>query len=163
MLCIMNNFSEEDVNILMSQTNISREVAKKLLIKYNGEIVDIILKLQTTDFDIENIDNEDSQELKYNEEEEITEDFEVLLGNQKEHKKYREIIDSKDLIYDKIKKDKDRKKQKEKEKEEKRKDRERRKNMGLEVSDSEEEEEKFSAEDIYYMSKKNNFNSFRIL
>jgi hypothetical protein len=162
----MNNFSEEDVNILIDQTNISREVAKKLLIKYNGDIVDIILKFQTSDFDIENIDsinNEESKELKYNEDEEITDDFEVSLGDQKEHKKYREIIDSKDLIYDKIKKEKDKKKQKEKGKEEKRRDRERRQNLGLEVSDSEEEEEKFSAEDIYYMSKKHNFNSFRIL
>lgn len=160
----MNNFSEEDVNILMEQTSISREDAKKLLIKYDGDVVDIIVKLQLGDLDIKNLINIDnSKELKYNMDEEITDDFEVLLGDQIEHKKYREIVDSKDIIYDKIKKDKDKKKQKEKEKEDKKLDRERRKNMGLDVSDSEEEEEKFSAEDIYYMSKKNNFNSFRIL
>ena len=160
----MNNFSEEDVNILMEQTSISREDAKKLLIKYDGDVVDIIVKLQLGDLDIKNLINIDnSKELKYNMDEEITDDFEVLLGDQIEHKKYREIVDSKDIIYDKIKKDKDNKKQKEKEKEDKKLDRERRKNMGLDVSDSEEEEEKFSAEDIYYMSKKNNFNSFRIL
>ena len=160
----MNNFSEEDVNILMEQTSISREDAKKLLIKYDGDVVDIIFKIQLGNLDIKNLINIDnSKELKYNEDEEITDDFEVLLGDQTEHKKYREIVDSKDIIYDKIKKDKDKKKKKEKEKEDKKLDRERRKNMGLEVSDSEEEEEKFSAEDIYYMSKKNNFNSFRIL
>ena len=47
--------------------------------------------------------------IKYNQDEEITDEFDVKLGNQKDHKKYREIVDSKDTIYNEQKKMKKRK------------------------------------------------------
>ena len=128
----MYNISDEDINILIKQYQIEKNIAKELLIINDGDIVNAIVMFESKDFDLDKIKKEKQ---KYIEEE--TDNFDVSTSSQENRKKYREIVDSKDIIYEKNKnKDKD-------------KDKENKNNLSL--------------EDLYFLKKKNNFNSIKII
>lgn len=89
----------EDIEILCSQTNISKDEAKKILKHNKGDIVKSII-------DIEN------NKIIYDKKNEIKNDDiekDVDTSNKDNLKEYREIVDEKDKIYQKIKEDKEKK------------------------------------------------------
>ena len=51
----MNNITDEDVLILMKQSNITKKKAQELLILNDGDLVDSLYMLQTDEFDLEKI------------------------------------------------------------------------------------------------------------
>lgn len=136
----MENITDEDINILMAQGNISKNEAKELLSLNDGNLVDSIVTIQTGNFDLEKLKKEKNEYV-----EEETDDFLVDTSKQENLTKYREIVDSKDVIYNRKKQEKE--------------DRERRIKEG-----KEEEETNFSIEEIYKLRRGNNtFNSIRVL
>ena len=136
----MVNITDEDINILSSQGNVDRSLASELLTLNDGDIVESLVMLQTKDFDIEKIKK---QKQEFQEEE--TDDFDVDTSNQKNLTRYREIVDSKDEIYNQKKKEKEEREQRIKE-------------------GKEEEETNFSIEDLYKLKRgKNTFNSIQVL
>lgn len=136
----MENITDEDINILMAQGNISKNDARELLSLNDGNLVDSIVTIQTGDFDLEKLRKEKNEYV-----EEETEDFLVDTSKQENLTKYREIVDSKDVIYNRKKQEKE--------------DRERRIKEG-----KEEEKTNFSVEEIYKLRRGNNtFNSIRVL
>ena len=136
----MENITDEDFNILMAQGNISKNEAKELLSLNDGNLVDSIVTIQTGNFDLEKLKKEKNEYV-----EEETDDFLVDTSKQENLTKYREIVDSKDVIYNRKKQEKE--------------DRERRIKEG-----KEEEETNFSIEEIYKLRRGNNtFNSIRVL
>ena len=144
----MVNITEEDIDILIIQTNIPREQAKQILIANNGDLVDTIIKIQNNEIDLENIEQYEKDKRKYDENNDISNSFDVDVTNKDELKKYREIVDSKDEIYAEIKKKKEEKEKKALE------------NSGK----SENNTTDFSAEELYYIKKKTSkFNSIRVL
>ena len=150
----MSNISDEDVNILMSQANIDKKKARKILIVNNGDLVDSICKIESGEIDLENIDKFKEEINKVVEEETL--DFEVDTSKPENLVKYREIIDSKDVIYN-------RKKEEKQKREEKAKEIEERRARGEEVEDEDEKPE-FSIEELYNLKRGNNtFNSIRVL
>ena len=114
----MSNISDEDVNILMSQANIDKKKARKVLIINNGDLVDSICKIESGEIDLENIEKYKEEINKVEEEE--TQDFEVDTSNPENLVKYREIVDSKDVIYNRKKEEKQKREEKAKEIEERR-------------------------------------------
>ena len=46
---------EQDLEILIQQTDIDKELAKKILLKYNGDIVNCIIDIQNTELIIKHI------------------------------------------------------------------------------------------------------------
>ena len=136
----MSNISDDDVNILMSQAGLKKETARKVLILKNGNLVESIVALETGEIDINNLT---AAEEKANQlVEEQTDDFDVDTTKQENLVKYREIVDSKDTIYN----------QKKQEKEEK------------EKNGGKDEKANFSIEELYKLKRgKNTFNSIRVL
>ena len=133
----MSEITDEDIKILMLQGNISKNIAKELLILNNGELVESLVQLQSENFDL----NELKKKVEIDEE---PDDFLVDTSKQENLTKYREIVDSKDVIYNQKKK----KKKKWKEKKE-----------GLI-----DEEINFSIEDLYKLKRgKNTFNTIQVL
>ncbi len=150
----MSNISDEDVNILMSQANIDKKKARKILIVNNGDLVDSICKIESGEIDLENIDKFKEEINKVVEEETL--DFEVDTSKPENLVKYREIIDSKDVIYNRKKEEKQKREERAKEIQEKRL-------RGEEVEDEDEKPE-FSIEELYNLKRGNNtFNSIRVL
>ena len=96
--------TEEDIEILMSQTNINRDLAKELLIKNKGDIVECIVKLEKN----ENVESETQENTNDDKVEE-----EVKL-DQKNLRDYRKIVDNKDVIYNKKSEEKEERKRKQK-------------------------------------------------
>ena len=136
----MENITDDDINILMAQGNISKNDARELLSLNDGNLVDSIVTIQTGNFDLEKLKKEKNEYV-----EEETDDFLVDTSKQENLTKYREIVDSKDVIYNRKKQEKE--------------DRERRIKEG-----KEEEETNFSIEEIYKLRRGNNtFNSIRVL
>ena len=135
----MENITDGDINILVAQGNITKKDAKELLVLNNGDLVESIVTVQMGDFDLEKLRKEKNEYV-----EEETDDFTVDTSKQENLTKYREIVDSKDIIYN-------RKKQ-EKEEKEKR------------IKEGKEEETNFSIEELYKLKRGNNtFNSIRVL
>lgn len=136
----MSNITDEDVNILMSQAGLKKEIAREVLILKNGDLVESIVALETGEIDIDNLEaaREKANQLV----EEQTDDFDVDTTKQENLVKYREIVDSKDVIYN----------QKKIEKEEK------------EKNGGKDEKASFSIEELYKLKRgKNTFNSIRVL
>ena len=80
--------TNEDIDILVSQTNISEDLAKKLLKKHKGDIVSSIIAFETGEED-------NNSELEEKEDNEEIIDVKI----QKNLTNYREIVDEKDTIY----------------------------------------------------------------
>ena len=136
----MESITDEDINILMAQGNISKNEARELLSLNDGNLVDSIITIQSENFDLEKL-----RQMKNEYVEEETEDFLVDTSKQKNLTKYREIVDSKDVIYNRKKQEKE--------------EREKRVKEG-----KEEEVTKFSVEELYKLKRGNNtFNSIRVL
>ena len=87
--------TNEDLDILISQTNISKETAKKLLRKHKGDIVSSIIDFESGIEEKISIEEKDDNE-------EI-----VDVKNLKNLAEYREIVDEKDTIYQKKQDDKE--------------------------------------------------------
>ena len=89
----------EDIEILCSQTNISKDEAKKILKHNKGDIVKSIIDIENNKIIYDNkneIKNDDIEK-------------DVDTSNKDNLKEYREIVDEKDKIYQKIKEDKEKK------------------------------------------------------
>tara|TARA_B100000795_G_scaffold100424_1_gene73879 strand:+ start:491 stop:895 length:405 start_codon:yes stop_codon:yes gene_type:complete len=134
----MSNITDEDVSILMNQSSITKNQARELLIINEGDLINSLFMLQTNEIDINNL-----KELKKKKNEVIeqeTDDFIVNTSNQDNLKKYREIVDDKDSIYDIKQKQKEDKKKNSKEK------------------------PNFSIEELYSIKRANStFNSIKVL
>lgn len=144
--------TDEDINILTEQGNISREKAKHLLKKNYGDIVECLLELEND----KNINNSLKQKPITKETKEIKDikEDETVILNTENINKYREIIQEKDKIYEEISN--------------KKKERERKKQLREEAIKNGEsvenfEEKKLTNEDIYKLQMKGNFTSIRIL
>tara|TARA_B100000767_G_C19707403_1_gene511182 strand:- start:578 stop:952 length:375 start_codon:yes stop_codon:yes gene_type:complete len=124
----MYNISNDDLNILIKQYQIEKHIAKELLILNNGDIVNSIVMFESKDFNLNKIKEEKQ---KYIEEE--TDNFDVSTSSQENRKRYRDIVDSKDVIYEKNKENKNKNKN----------------NLSL--------------EDLYFLKRKTNFNSIKII
>lgn len=79
--------TNEDIDILVSQTNISKDLAKKLLKKHKGDIVSSIIAFESGEEEKISIEEKDDNE-------EI-----IDVKVQKNLTNYREIVDEKDTIY----------------------------------------------------------------
>ena len=135
----MSNITDEDINILKNQGNISLKDASELLILNKGDLIKSLIQVQSENFDLNLIKN---KEVEYDEE---TDDFIVDTSKQDNLVKYREIVDSKDEIYNKKKREKEEKERKIKE--------------GIV-----EEETNFSQEELYKLKRGNNkFNVIHVL
>ena len=140
---------EQDLEILIEQTDIDKELAKKLLLKYDGDIVNCIINVQNTENPYDLIKETNYE---YNEEDDIDETEVEVKMNKENLEEYRKIVDNKDVIYNKIKEEKEEKKKKNKEKQEK-----------LEKGEKIEEETPLNNEEVYYSLKKKNFTSIKVL
>ena len=136
----MTSITDEDVDILMKQCSITKEKAREILIFNEGNIVESIIMINTDKIDLNNLQNDKKVVV-----EEETDDFLVDSSKQENIKKYRDIVDSKDIVYN----------QKQKEKEEK----ELLKSNGQDI-----QKPTLSIEELYYLERgKGSFNSIRVL
>ena len=140
--------TEEDIEILMSQTNINRNLAKELLIKNKGDIVECIVKLEKNEINNENKESEIQENTNDDKVEE-----EVRL-DQKNLRDYRKIVDNKDFIYNKKSEEKEERKRKQKLIQE-------RQEKGESIDDL--VEKHLSTEELYYLKNKGNLTSIRVL
>ena len=148
----MSNITDEDVSILMNQCGIQKEQAREVLLLNEGDLVKSIIELESNQINLENLEEVKKERNKVKEEQTL--DFEVDTSNQENLVRYREIVDSKDEIYNRNKVEKEKREQKQKENEEKRA-------KGEKV---EEERPEFSAEELYAIKRgTNSFNSIRVL
>ena len=148
----MSNITDADVSILMNQCGINKQHAREVLLLNKGDLVKSIIELESGEINLEKLDEIKKERNKVEEEETL--DFEVDTSKQENLVKYREIVDSKDEIYNKNKIEKEKREQKQKENEERRA-------RGEEV---EEEKPEFSAEELYAIKRgTNSFNSIRVL
>ena len=135
----------EDLEIFIHQTGLNKELAKKILLKNNGDVVKSII-------DVNNCENP-SDLLKVEEQyDEKNDTNEEVSLDKKSLENYRDIVDSKDEIYNIIKEEKEEKKRKQKENEEK-----------LKRGEKIEEETPLNNEEVYYSFKKNNFTRVKVL
>lgn len=144
-----NQISEEDIKILIEQTGIEREIAKKILKDNKGDIVECIIKIETTDI-IEKY-NSDTKDIDIEDDDKV--DDEVILSREN-LKIYREIVDEKDIIYTKKADEKEEKKRKQKLIHEKQEN-------GESIDDL--VEKKISSEELYFLRNKGNLTSIQIL
>jgi hypothetical protein len=92
--------TNEDIEIICSQTSITKEEAKNILKSNKGDIVKSIIDIESNNFDLKK--EEDKEEDKNDNIEP-----EVDLNNPNKLKEYREIVDEKDIIYQKKKDEKE--------------------------------------------------------
>ena len=146
--------SEEDIQILIDQGNITREIAKKLIVFKGGDLVESILEIEkhSNTQELEKYMEEEYKEVKQKKYDEV--EKEVDVSNRDNLSEYRNIIDEKDTIYNYKSEQKEKQKKKNKLIEERRE-------KGESVDDL--LQEKLSNEDIYYSGKKGNFNNIRVL
>ena len=148
----MSNITDEDVSILMNQCGIKKEQAREVLLLNGGDLVKSIIELESGEINLENLEEIKNERNKI--EEEDTEDFEVDTSKQENLVRYREIVDSKDEIYNKNKIAREKRDIEKREREEKIA-------RGEKV---EEERPEFSAEELYAIKRgTNSFNSIRVL
>ena len=141
---------EEDIDILISQTGIDRDLAKQLLIYKNGDLVESILEIEK--IGIDNISDLESKIREYKREH-YDDDAEGEVDTTKIDNlvKYRNIVDNKDTIYRQRKENNEKKKQQMLERQQ--------------ALDNNEpiEETKMCNESIYYSTRKNNINNIKVL
>ena len=138
---------EEDIQILIEQTELPRDLAKKLLIFKKGDIVESILeyeKLGSSDKLNKFLLEEQKKIYHQNDEKEKP----IDVSQRENLELYREIVDEKDTIYNTKKKENDEKKKKLQEAQER----------GEAI-----EETPLSNEDIYYSTRKENINNIKVL
>lgn len=138
---------EEDIQILIDQTELPRDLAKKLLIFNKGDVVESILeyeKLGSSDKLNKFLQEEQKKIYHQNDEQEKP----IDVSQRENLELYREIVDEKDTIYNNKKKDNDKKKKKLQEAQER----------GEQI-----EETPLSNEDIYYSTRKENINYIKVL
>lgn len=146
--------SEEDIQILLDQTNINRELAKELIIHKHGDVVECILEMEKH----ENLDSvremlvREKQNRKNKKYDEI--EKEVDVSNRQNLEDYRDIVDAKDTIYNYKAQQKEEKKKKNKLIQE-------RLEKGESIEDL--EEKKMCNETIYYSFRKGNVNNIKVL
>ena len=139
---------EEDLQILIEQTNIPRDLAKKLLIQKKGDLVESILEVNNhnnLDELEEYLKNETDKIVHVNDDAEKPVDTSIKTNLDE----YREIVDEKDVIYNNKKKANEKRK---KEAEEK-----------LLKGETEETEKPMCNESIYYSTRNNNINNIKVL
>ena len=148
---VSNNFKmlEEDLQILIDQTGVSRDLAKRLLIQKKGDLVESILVVENS------TSVEEIEETLQSEVENVchaNDDVEkpVDLSSQDNLKEYREIVDDKDVIYNR----------KKKENEERKKEAEAK---FLKGETGKVTEKPMCNEMTYYATRKNNINSIKVL
>ena len=103
------SISEEDIQILLDQTQINRELAKKLIVYKGGDLVECILELESCS-DLEELERKIDLGHQSNQTDDI--EPEVDVSNPENLKEYRSIVDEKDTIYNykaKLKRSKKRK------------------------------------------------------
>ena len=139
---------EEDLQILIEQTDIPRDLAKKLLIHKNGDLVESILEFNNYN----NLDelevylkNENDKIVHVNDDAEKPVDTSIKSNLEE----YREIVDEKDIIYNNKKKANEKKKKEAQEKYLK--------------GETEETEKPMCNESIYYATRNNNINNIKVL
>lgn len=138
---------EEDIQILIDQTELPRDLAKKLLIFKKGDLVESILeyeKLGSSDKLNKFLQEEQKKIYHQNDEQEKP----IDVSQRENLELYREIVDEKDTIYNTKKKNNDEKKKKLQEAQER----------GEQI-----EETPLSNEDIYYSTRKENINYIKVL
>lgn len=137
----MDNITDEDINIIISQGNITKNQAIELLRLHDGDIVNSIVYLETQEFNLEKLKEEQKNQFV----EEKTDNFDVDTSSQANLTKYREIVDDKDDIYNKKKIE--------------------REQRDLRIKEGKEEEKTdFSIEELYKLKRGNNkFNSICVL
>ena len=96
--------TQEDIEILCSQTLITNENAKTLLKKNKGDIIQSILDIEQKNIDLE------IEEKKITKNDNIEKDVNTKIKENLEE--YRTIIDEKDTIYQKIQDEKEKKESK---------------------------------------------------
>ena len=99
--------TQEDIEILCSQTLITTENAKKILKKNKGDIIQSILDIEKKNIDLDNLEIEEKEITKNDN---IEKDVNTKIKENLEE--YRTIVDEKDTIYQKIQEDKEKKKDK---------------------------------------------------
>lgn len=140
---------EEDLQILIDQTDISRDLAKRLLIQKNGDLVESIIAVEqsTSLTELEDKMRKEIQKVTH-----VNDDAEkpIDVSSQDNLKEYREIVDEKDVIYNNKKKNYEKKK---KEKEER----------ILKGEPEEICEKKLCNESSYYATRNKNINCIKVL
>ena len=145
------SITEEDIQILIDQTDIDKELAKKLLHHNRGDLVESIIQIQTNE--IPDFDKEKNYE--YKEEDDTEEERHLVDTTIKENlEEYRDIVDQKDVIYNQKSIEKEEKKKLQKKIEEL-------KEQGKEYNHL--LEKKPCNEELYFMTVKGNFNSILVL
>ena len=148
----MSNITDADVSILMNQCGINQDNAREVLLLNEGNLVKSIIELESGELKLEKLDEIKKERNKVEEEETL--DFEVDTSKQENLVRYREIVDSKDEIYNRNKIEREKRDVAKREREEKMA-------RGEEV---EEEKPEFSAEELYAIKRgTNSFNSIRVL
>ena len=148
----MSNITDADVSILMNQCGINQDNAREVLLLNEGNLVKSIIELESGELKLEKLDEIKKERNKVEEEETL--DFEVDTSKQENLVRYREIVDSKDEIYNRNKIEREKRDIAKREREEKMA-------RGEEV---EEEKPEFSAEELYAIKRgTNSFNSIRVL
>jgi hypothetical protein len=142
--------SEEDIQILIDQTSISRELAKKLIIYKGGDIVESILELENNS----NLEELEKKLLQINKHIDDDEEKEVDTSKRENLVSYRDIVDEKDNIYNYKSEQKKKRKEKARLIQEKRDKGE---------STEELEEKKLCNESLYYSFRNNNINNIKVL
>ena len=141
--------NDDDIKILMEQTDIDKEMAKKLLLHNKGDLVESIIQIHNNDIPDFNSKKE------FNEEKDILEkEHKVDVSNQENLKEYREIVDEKDTIYNFKNNQKEKQKKLQKQIEEL-------KEQGKEYEHL--LEKKPDNEELYYMAMKGSLNSILVL
>lgn len=146
--------SEKDLEILIEQTNISRDIAKKLLLFKNGDVVESILeaeKYEDTDSLLSFIEKENNIQ-KNIKNDEVEKDVDLSLKSNIEE--YRNIVDCKDTMYNYKAQLKEKQKKKNKLIQE-------RLDKGESIEDL--EEKKLCNESIYYSFRNGNVNNIKVL
>ena len=139
---------EEDLQILIEQTDIPRDLAKRLLIQKKGDLVESILEVNNhnnLDELEEYLKNETDKIVHVNDDAEKPVDTSIKSNLDE----YREIVDEKDVIYNNKKKANEKRK---KEAEE-----------TLLKGETEETEKPMCNESIYYATRNNNINNIKVL
>lgn len=145
------SITEEDIQILIDQTGIDKELAKNILQHNRGDLVESIIQIQTSEIP----DFEKEKEYQYKEENDIEEDRHLVDTTVKENlEEYRDIVDQKDIIYNKKSIEKEEQKKLQKKIEEL-------KEQGKEYDHL--LEKKPCNEELYYLTVKGNFNSILVL
>tara|TARA_B100000242_G_C42674914_1_gene316417 strand:- start:100 stop:534 length:435 start_codon:yes stop_codon:yes gene_type:complete len=141
--------NDDDIKILMEQTDIDKEMAKKLLIHNKGDLVESIIQIHNNKIPDFNSKKE------FNEEKDILEEEHIVnVTNSENLKEYRKIVDEKDTIYNFKSNQKEKQKILQKQIEEL-------KEQGKEYEHL--LEKKPDNEELYYMAMKGSLNSILVL